>query len=84
MIRFHSMSSCTLLEKASYQLADGLLEDAVQKAPDNQSYRFHLGLASQGMKDLSRAKVCFQRALELNPKSDQAEAIRKSLAEVSG
>jgi hypothetical protein len=36
------------------------------------------------MKDLPKAKACFQRALELNPKSDQADAIRKSLAEISG
>jgi tetratricopeptide (TPR) repeat protein len=41
-------------------------------------------LAYRGMKDLSKAKVCFQRALEMSPKSDQAETIRKSLAKVSG
>ena len=72
------------LKRGNYELAQGLLEDAVQKAPDNQSYRYHLGLAYQGMKDFSKAKACFQRALEINPKSDQAEAIRKALAEISG
>jgi len=65
-------------------LAEDLLNEAVQKAPDNQSYRYHLGLAYQGMKDVPKAKACFQRALEMNPKSDQAEAIRKSLAGISG
>jgi tetratricopeptide (TPR) repeat protein len=72
------------LKMGKYQLAEGFLEDAVQKAPDNQSYRYHLGLAFQGMKDLSKAKASFQRALEMNPKSDQADAIRRSLAEISG
>jgi len=71
------------LKKGNYQFAQDLLKEAVQKAPDNQSYRYHLGLAYQGMKDLAHAKACFQRALEMNPKSDRAEAIRKSLAEVS-
>jgi tetratricopeptide (TPR) repeat protein len=71
------------LRKGNYQLAQGLLNEAVQKSPDNQAYRYHLGLAYQGMKDIPKAKACFQRALEINPKSDQAEAIRKSLAELS-
>jgi tetratricopeptide (TPR) repeat protein len=72
------------LRKGNYQLAVDLLNEAVQKSPDNQGYRYHLGLAYQGMKEIPKAKACFQRALEMNPKSDQAEAIRKSLAEVSG
>ncbi len=72
------------LRKGNYQLAEDLLNDAVQKSPDNQDYRYHLGLAFQGMKEIPKAKACFQRALEMNPKSDQADAIRKSLAEVSG
>jgi cellulose synthase operon protein C len=71
------------LRKGNYQLAEGLLNEAVQKVPDNQSYRYHLGLAYQGMKDIPKAKSCFQHALEMNPKSDQADAIRKSLAELS-
>lgn len=72
------------LRKGNYQLAEDLLSDAVQKSPDNQGYRYHLGLAYLGMKDIPKAKTCFQHALEMNPKSDQADAIRKSLAEISG
>ncbi len=71
------------LRKGNYQLAQNLLNEAVQKSPDNQSYRYHLGLAYQGLKDIPKAKSCFQRALEMNPKSDEADAIRKSLAELS-
>jgi tetratricopeptide (TPR) repeat protein len=71
------------LRKGDFQLAQALLNEAVQASPDNQSYRYHLGLAYQGMKDIPKAKSCFQRALEMNPKSDEAEAIRKSLAELS-
>jgi tetratricopeptide (TPR) repeat protein len=72
------------LRKGNYQLAEDLLNEVVQKSPDNQSYRYHLGLAYQGMKDIPKAKASFQRALEINPKGDQAEEIRKSLAEISG
>jgi tetratricopeptide (TPR) repeat protein len=72
------------LRKGNYQLAEDLLNEAVRKSPDNQGYLYHLGLAYQGMKDIPKAKSCFQRALEMNPKSDQADAIRKSLVEVSG
>jgi cellulose synthase operon protein C len=72
------------LRRGNYQLAEDLLNEAVRKSPDNQGYLYHLGLAYQGMKELTKAKACFQRALEMNPKSDQAEAIRKSLAEISG
>ena len=71
------------LRKGNFQLAEDLLNEAVKKAPDNQGYRYHLGLAYQGMNNLPKARVCFKQALDINPKSSQADAIRKSLAEVS-
>jgi len=71
------------LRRGNYQLAEDLLNEAVKKSPENQSYRYHLGLAYQGMKDSAKAKAAFQKALNLNPKSPQADAIRKSLADLS-
>jgi Flp pilus assembly protein TadD len=71
------------IRKGNYQLAVAPLEDSVKKVPQDQSVQYHLGLAYQGMKEMAKAKVSFQRALAIDPKSSVAEEIRKSLAEIS-
>ena len=70
--------------KGVYGLAIGLLEEAVKKVPDNPNYRYHLGLAYQRSNESTKARVQLERALQLNPKGDHAEEIRKALAELGG
>jgi Flp pilus assembly protein TadD len=71
------------LHTGAYSSAIDLLQQASKDLPQNQTYVYHLGLAYQKMKDRARAKVHLQKELELNPKSSQADQIRKALAEVS-
>jgi tetratricopeptide (TPR) repeat protein len=70
-------------QKGAYQLAVSLLEDAVKKVPQSQTYQYHLGVAYKGLNELPKAKLCLQRALHIDPKSSQADAIRKALSEIS-
>jgi len=48
--------------EGKFQLAIGLLQDAVKKMPRSQTYQYHLGLAYRGINDLTKARACFQRA----------------------
>ena len=66
------------------RLAIDLLEEAVQKAGQNATYHYHLGLAYRAAGKKQLAKQHLERALEINPKLPQAEDIRKSLAAQAG
>jgi Flp pilus assembly protein TadD len=47
----------------AYSVAVLTLEEAVRQEPKNQSYRYHLALAYQQLKDSGRAKVELERAI---------------------
>ena len=63
-------------------LAIPLFERSVEKAPDNVSYRYHLGLAYVRSGDTIRGRAALQRALSANPNADTAAEIRRVLAEI--
>jgi cellulose synthase operon protein C len=68
----------------AYSVAAPLFEDAVKKVPDNQVYRYHLGLTYQKMNDPSRAKAELHKVIELNPKSAIADEARRTLSQLPG
>jgi tetratricopeptide (TPR) repeat protein len=63
-------------------LAIPLFERSVEKAPDNVSYRYHLGLAYVQSGDTIRGRAALERALSANPDPDTAAEIRRVLAEI--
>jgi cellulose synthase operon protein C len=72
------------IKKGVYGLAVGVLQEAVNTAPANPTYHYHLGLAYQKNNDPAHAKAQFDRALQLSPPKEQTDEIRKALSEGSG
>lgn len=69
--------------KGVYGSARKLLEEAINRNPNNPTFHFHLGRCYASMNDKSKARVELQRALQLNPKFPDAEEARKTLAELN-
>jgi cellulose synthase operon protein C len=67
-----------------YSVAEPLLEDAVKATPNNQTYRYHLGLTYQKLNDPAKAKAEFEKAINLDPKSPLADRARNALSQLSG
>ena len=67
-----------------YSVAVPLLEDAVKATPNNQAYRYHLGLTYQKLNDPAKAKAELEKAINLNPKSPVADQARSALSQLSG
>jgi len=63
-----------------YNAAIETLQEAVTANPINPTYHYHLGLAYQKSNNVPMAKKEFATALKLNPKPDQADEIKKTLA----
>jgi Flp pilus assembly protein TadD len=68
----------------AYSVAAPLFEDAVKNVPNNQTYRYHLGLTYKKLNDSSRAKVELEKAIALNPTSPLADHARRALSELTG
>ena len=68
----------------AYSVAAPYFEEAVKQIPGNQTYRYHLGLTYQKLKDEKRAKSELERVIALDPKSPVADQARRALAEPSG
>ncbi len=68
----------------AFSVAAPLLEDAVKKAPDNSSYRYHLGLTYQNLNDSARARAELEKAISIDPKSPTAEEARRALSRMTG
>src|SRR5207248_3149607 len=47
----------------AYSVAVPFFDDAVQKAPGNLTYRYHLGLTYQRLNDLGRARTEFEKSM---------------------
>src|SRR6266478_4273818 len=60
----------------AFSAAAPLLEEAVRKVPSNSTYLYHLGLIYAKLKDDSRARDLFERAISIDPKSPIAERAR--------
>ncbi len=67
-----------------YTVAAPLLEDAVKATPNNQTYRYHLGLTYQKLNDPVKAKVELERVISLNPTSPLADQARQAISQLSG
>ncbi len=68
----------------AFSVAAPLLEDAVKKDPGNSSYRYHLGLIYQNLKDSARARAELEKAIRIDPKSPIAESARRALSHLTG
>jgi Flp pilus assembly protein TadD len=63
----------------AYAVAAPLFEEAVKASPNNQTYRFHLGLTYQKLDNPERARVEFEKVVALNPNSPLADQARRLL-----
>jgi len=68
----------------AFSVAAPLLESAVKQAPDNSTYHYHLGLTYQKLNDSVRARVHFERAIRIDPKSAIAEEAQRALTQLQG
>jgi Flp pilus assembly protein TadD len=59
-----------------YSVAAPLFEEAVKALPNNQTYRYHLGITYQKLNDSARAKAELEKAISLDPKSPVADQAR--------
>jgi Flp pilus assembly protein TadD len=71
-------------KKGNYVIAVGLLNEVVQKMPQNPEYRYHLGMALSGAGQKDRAKEELQKALALTPPlaGDDARQAKDTLAKL--
>jgi len=69
--------------KGQYGLATQMLEDAVNKAPNDPAFQHHLGLAYQKTNNRARAREHLERALQIDPKYSKAEDVRRALDELT-
>jgi len=67
-----------------YSVAVPLFEDAVKATPNNQTYRYHLGLTYQKLNDPVKAKAELEKVISLNPVSPVADQARRALSQLSG
>ena len=70
--------------KGAYGLAIDLLQEAVSKMPDNATFHYHLGLAYQKANNKLKAREHLQRALQIDPKSEEAVKVREALNSLGG
>ena len=68
-------------QKGLYAVAENLLQEAVNKAPDNATYHYHIGMVYQKQKKTIASKKHLQRALQINPHFPDADKIRETLNE---
>jgi cellulose synthase operon protein C len=71
-------------QKQAYSLAIGLLEEATKKVPQSATYHYHLGLAYEKTGNKALAKQHLQQALQIEPKSNHADQINKTLKGLGG
>lgn len=68
--------------KGLYKISVEILQDALKIEPDSAPYHYHIGLAYSKLGNRSEAKLHLQRALAVDPKSNQADLVRKQLREL--
>jgi len=70
-------------QKGVYGIAADLLQEALQKAPDNATYHYHIGMVYQKQKNTPAARKHLQRTLQINPNFPDASKIRETLNQMS-
>jgi len=66
-----------------YGFAIDLLQKALTQTPNDSTFRYHLGVAYQRMKNPTAAATQFRQVLKLDPGYVKGEEIRKYLADLS-
>ena len=66
-----------------YGSAIDLLQEALTQTPNDPTFRYHLGVAYQRMKNPAAAATQFRQVLKLDPGYVKGEEIRKYLADLS-
>ena len=56
----------------------------MKATPNNQTYRYHLGLTYQKLNDPVKAKAELEKVISLNPASPVADQARQALSQLSG
>ena len=70
--------------KGLYKISVELLQSALKLEPDSAPYHYHIGLAYSKLGNMPEAKQHLRRALEVDPKSAQADLARRELQELGG
>ena len=83
-----SPSAADTLAWAYYQkglcdLATDLLREVLQKAPENATYHYHMGMVYQKQKNTAAARRELQRTLQLDPNFTEAKKIRETLHQLN-
>jgi len=65
-----------------YSQAAALVAEAAAKVPGNPTYQYHLGMAYQGEKHISEARLHLERVLKIDPNYENASDVRRALAEL--
>jgi tetratricopeptide (TPR) repeat protein len=68
------IKSAELINKGMYKDAIRLIEKGILKYPDNDYLIALLGSGYKGLKDIEKAEIYFQKALEINPNNEFALA----------
>jgi tetratricopeptide (TPR) repeat protein len=68
-------------EHGLYDVAADLLQEALQKAPDNATYHYHIGMVYLKQNNTPAARKQLQRTLQLNPNFPQADKILGTLSQ---
>jgi tetratricopeptide (TPR) repeat protein len=74
-------------QKGVYQSAIGMFQEAIKlaarnKEPDSAEYHYHLGLAYAKAEQPALARQQLERALKIDPKYSDADAVKKELAQL--
>jgi cellulose synthase operon protein C len=70
-------------QKGLYSFAADLLQEALQKVPDSATYHYHIGMVYQKQNNTAAARKHLQRALQIDPRSPDADKIRRALNQMS-
>jgi cellulose synthase operon protein C len=71
-------------KKGLYPTAIDLFKEALKKSPNDPTFHYHLGLAYQAADQPSLAKEHLQQVLKLSPNYNDADGVKKALAELHG
>jgi Flp pilus assembly protein TadD len=69
-------------KRGQYSQAAALFAEAAARVPKNPTYQYHLGMAYQGEKHISEARLHLERVLKMDPNYENASDVRRALAQL--